>query len=658
MQRFKLQLWAPIIILPFITELQALPTGTESVLGNGSFSISQDGSQMNITAPDGSIFNHDAFNIAAGETVQFIQPSAQARVLNRILSSDVSTINGSLLANGEVFFASPAGLFFGETAVVDVGLLHVIGGQISDENFLSQTYNYESLVGTIENHGLIIARDIIFAGQKVVNSGQLRATEGEVSLLAGDSVILNSVDGSLSVDLTQSELTGTSVASDLAGQAVLQSGIINAQRVRLSASSISHSGSIDAQSVEFTNFSSLDASSGEIKSEQSILIPRDDIYGTGSEVMLSSSSNQLGNVSAQGPFANFKIRSNGSLEVIPSNSDSLSVQNADIKTSGGVMKLPSFSPIFTSSPSEFLVATDAEIILEDPESLFSYNQVVLFGTNMDSDTIAVTEEFQNNWHYLSSESLNIDDLQAGLSPQSILTLSAENQTFSGFSDGIAGRVGPTNEQPTGSSNIPDIPMQPSGEIPDVSYSDSVGGMPGFSPAETDHSNYNQEQGGLSLSQLEVAMKYGLFSNYSYVIKRLEKVTPIEQEETTIEIISEFEKLENLFTETGGVSSLFGGSFDVVQSSSESSSSSSTSDSNSESGDSQEEASDDDSASSGTTETSGSDKSGNGRIAQLKAIGAAPFAPIGMPVLSPNAAQVLETALSQEIEMNLQKFTDR
>jgi len=656
MQRFKLQLWVPIIILPFITELQALPTGTESVRGDGSFE--QIGSQMNITAPDGSIFNHQTFNIAAGETVQFIQPSAQARVLNRILSSDVSTINGSLLANGEVFFSSPAGLIFGETAVVDVGLLHVIGGQISDENFLAETYSYEDLVATSENDGLIMARDVVFAGQKVVNAGQLIAQNGSVSLLAGNSVQLSSVDGSLSVELTQSELTGTSVASDLAGQAVLQSGIINAPRVRLSASSISHSGSIDAQSIEFTNFSSLDASSGEIKSKQAMLIPRDDIYGTGSEVMLSSYSNKLGNVSALGSFANFKIRSNGSLEVIPSNNDGLLVQHADIKTSGGEIKLPSFSPIFTSSPSEFLVATDGEIILDDPESLFSYNQVVLFGTNMDSDTIVVTEEFQNNWHYLSSESLNVDDLKTGLSPQSILTLSAENPTFSGFSDGIAGRVGPTNEQPIGSSNIPGIPMQPSGEIPDGSYSDSVGSMPGFLPAETDHSNYIQEQQGLSLSQLEVAMKYGLFSNYSYVIKRLEKVTPIEQEEITFEIISGFEKLENLFKETGEVSSLFGGSFDVVQSSSESSSSSSTSDSNSESGDSQEEVTDDDSASSGTTETSGSDKSGNGRIAQLKVIGAAPFAPIGIPVLSPNAAQVLETALSEEIEMNLQKFTDR
>ncbi len=653
MQNFKLQLWAPIIIWLFLTELQALPTGTESVQGSGSFT--QNGSQMNITAPDGSIFNHQSFNIATGETVQFIQPSAEARVLNRILSSDVSTINGSLLANGEVFFSSPAGLIFGETAVVDVGLLHVIGGQISDENFLAETYSYEELVGTIENYGLIMARDVVFAGQKVVNAGQLIANTGSVSLLAGDSVQLSSVDGSLSVELTQSELTGSSVASDLAGQAVLQSGIIQAPRVQLSATSLSHSGSIDAQDVSFTNFSFLDASLGLIKSEQTTLVPRADVPDSGSEAMLSNTTNRLGPLYVQGHYHNLKIRSTGNLDVSPLNQESLLLQKADIKTSGGVINLPMFSPIFTASSSELLVATDGAILMENTEAPFSYNQVVLVGKNMDSDTIEVSEEFQNNWHYLTSESLNLDDLQPGLSPQSILTLSAENPSFSGFSDGISGKVGPTNEQLAGSSNIPGIPLQPSGEIPEVSYSDGVSSMPGFSPVETDHSKYNQEQGGLSLSQLEVAMNYGLFSNYSYIIKKLEKPPPIKQEEITIEIISEFEKLGNLFSETGGVSSLFGGSFDVVQSSSESSS---TNLSNSESGDSQEEASDDDSASSGTTESLGSDKSGNSRIAQLRAIGVAPFAPIGIPVLSPNAAQVLEMALSPKIEINLQKFTDR
>ena len=643
MQRFKLQLWVPIIIFPFITELQALPTGTESVRGDGSFE--QIGSQMNITAPDGSIFNHQTFNIAAGETVQFIQPSAQARVLNRILSSDVSTINGSLLANGEVFFSSPAGLIFGETAVVDVGLLHVIGGQISDENFLAETYSYEDLVGTIENYGLIMARDVVFAGQKVVNAGQLIAKNGSVSLLAGNSVQLSSVDGSLSVELTQSELGGTSVASDLAGQAVLQSGIIQAPRVQLSATSLSHSGSIDGQDVSFSKFSSLDASQGQIKSEQTTLIPRADVPDSGSEAILSNTTNRLGSVHIQGHYHDLKIRSAGNLDIFPLNQESLLLQKADLKTSGGVINLPSFSPIFTSSPSELVVATDGAVLMENAEAPFSYNQVVLFGTNMNPEVMPISEEFLNNWHHLNSESLDVDDLQAGLSPQSILTLSSENPSFTGFSNGVSGGVGPSNELSKDVSSIPSTPSSPSSQSPEISYLDNIGNIPDFFPSESDHSHTTQ-QIGLSLSQLEIAMNYGLFSNYSYIIQHKKE---------TIEIVSDFEKLESLFTESGGVSLIFGGSFDVVQSSSDSSSSN---DSTSESGDNQEDSSDSDSSSSGSTETSVSDKSGKGRMAQLKAVGAAPFAPISRPVLSPAAAQLLDMALSPQIEMNLQKFTDR
>jgi len=635
-----LKIWVPIIIWLCLAELQALPTGTESVRGDGSFT--QNGSQMNIDAPDGSIFNHQTFNIAAGETVQFIQPSAQARVLNRILSSDVSTINGSLLANGEVFFSSPAGLIFGETAVVDVGLLHVIGGQISDENFLAETYSYEDLVGTIENYGLIMARDVVFAGQKVVNAGQLIAKNGSVSLLAGNSVQLSSVDGSLSVELTQSELGGTSVASDLAGQAVLQSGIIQAPRVQLSATSLSHTGSIDGQDVSFSKFSSLDASQGQIKSEQTTLVPREDVPDSGSEAILSNTTNRLGSVHIQGHYHDLRIRSAGNLDIFPLNQESLLLQKADIKTSGGVINLPSFSPIFTSSPSELVVATDGAVLMENAEAPFSYNLVVLFGTNMNPEVMPISEEFLNNWHHLKSESLNVEDLQAGLSPQSILTLSAENPSFYGFSDGISGGVGPSNEQSSGDLSIPSTPASPSSQSPAITYSENVGNMPELPPIESEQTSPYSEVDGLSLSQLEVAMNYGLFSNYSYIIENKK-------------ISSNAEELESFFTESGGVSSIFGGSFDVVQSSSDSSSSN---DSTSESGDNQEDSSDSDSSSSGSTETSGSDKSGKGRMAQLKAVGAAPFAPISRPVLSPAAAQLLDMALSPQIEMNLQKFTDR
>ena len=43
----------------------------------------------------------------SGETVKFVQPSTNARVLNRINSSSLSTINGRVEANGKLYFAAP-----------------------------------------------------------------------------------------------------------------------------------------------------------------------------------------------------------------------------------------------------------------------------------------------------------------------------------------------------------------------------------------------------------------------------------------------------------------------------------------------------------------------------------------------------------------------
>ena len=100
------------MVLLFALSLHALPEGTVSVVGGGTFNSL--GKEMEITAPDGSIFQHQSFNVLSDETVRFVQPSTDSRVLNRIVSSDPSLINGSILANGKVYFASPGGLIFGE----------------------------------------------------------------------------------------------------------------------------------------------------------------------------------------------------------------------------------------------------------------------------------------------------------------------------------------------------------------------------------------------------------------------------------------------------------------------------------------------------------------------------------------------------------------
>ena len=62
------------------------PTGVAS----GSAEFSSAGSSLTITASDGAIINYSRFDVAAGESVRFVQPGADARVLNRVNSVDPS----------------------------------------------------------------------------------------------------------------------------------------------------------------------------------------------------------------------------------------------------------------------------------------------------------------------------------------------------------------------------------------------------------------------------------------------------------------------------------------------------------------------------------------------------------------------------------------
>ena len=100
---------------------KAGPEGVQVV--NGDVSIGQSGLNTTITASDRAIINYSSFNIAQPETVQFIQPSSSASVLNRILSANPTSINGTVQANGRVFFVNPAGVYFGAGARINASQL-------------------------------------------------------------------------------------------------------------------------------------------------------------------------------------------------------------------------------------------------------------------------------------------------------------------------------------------------------------------------------------------------------------------------------------------------------------------------------------------------------------------------------------------------------
>src|SRR5579883_2859236 len=91
-------------------------------VSSGAASLAQSGSTMNITqATPSAILNWQSFDIAAGNTVNFKQPSSSSVALNQIFEANPSQIFGTLTANGEVYLINPNGIVFGPHSSVNVG---------------------------------------------------------------------------------------------------------------------------------------------------------------------------------------------------------------------------------------------------------------------------------------------------------------------------------------------------------------------------------------------------------------------------------------------------------------------------------------------------------------------------------------------------------
>ena len=148
-----------------------------------------------------AIINWNRFNIGSGETVRFLQPNAQAAVLNRVTGLDPSTIQGQLQANGRVFLLNPNGILFGPGAVVDVGSFTASTLKMSDEDFLSGNYRLtqdQNLpLAALTNQGQIRVAEggfVVLVSPLLDNQGMIVAQAGTVQLGASTRATF-SVDG-------------------------------------------------------------------------------------------------------------------------------------------------------------------------------------------------------------------------------------------------------------------------------------------------------------------------------------------------------------------------------------------------------------------------------------------------------------------------------
>lgn len=233
---------------------------------HGSAAISQQGHLTTIEASHNSVIHYSAFSILPQETVRFVQPGASSRVLNRVTGHERSMIQGHLQANGIVYLVNPAGVYFAQGSMIDVAGLYAAAGHVSNEDFLAGNDLFTQISGSVVNEGTIEGRAVHLIGRSVANRGSIAASDGIVTLLAGDEVYVREQGGRVLVRIDGFDIgdggqpsAGRSAPSIEGEAGVDQSGSIRASRGRVIL------GAGDLYSLAVRNSGSVEAAGGGVR---------------------------------------------------------------------------------------------------------------------------------------------------------------------------------------------------------------------------------------------------------------------------------------------------------------------------------------------------------------------------------------------------------
>ncbi len=277
--RWALKALAASLWLAYAASASALPQGGEVTAGSASVTVAP-GKLTIVQGSPSAVLNWQSFSIGAGEAVQFVQPSANAVALNRVVGTDPSTILGSLSSNGKVFLVNPNGILFGKGASVSVGGLVASTLNLTDDDFMAGRYTFSgSSTQAVRNQGTLNAPGgyIALLGAHVSNDGVIAARMGSVSLAGGQAITLDVAgDGLLNIQIDQGAVNAlvsnggliqadgghvlmtAQAAGQLLKTVVNNTGVIQAQSL------VNHNGSIkllgDMQSGTVNAAGTLDAS--------------------------------------------------------------------------------------------------------------------------------------------------------------------------------------------------------------------------------------------------------------------------------------------------------------------------------------------------------------------------------------------------------------
>ena len=156
-----------------------------------------------ITAPNGSIFYWNNFDIGSNHTVNVLQGINDA-TLSKVNAVDgmATGIFGHLHADGTFMLIAPRGLIFGADAYVSARNFVGSSLDISDADFTDGIYQFSGGgIGEVANYGEISAEQVALIGRKVLNAGVIRSPNGYVLMAAGDRVFLGTEGSSVVVEV-------------------------------------------------------------------------------------------------------------------------------------------------------------------------------------------------------------------------------------------------------------------------------------------------------------------------------------------------------------------------------------------------------------------------------------------------------------------------
>jgi filamentous hemagglutinin family protein len=161
---------------------------------------------------EGVVIDWSSFNIASGQTTNFVQPNSSAIAVNRIGSASASRIMGTLDANGRIVLINGNGLLFGKGTQVNVGSLVATSTDGTDQEVLAGHFTKAgNQNASIVNNGRIDAAThgtVALVAPNVSNFGIVRAKFGTVALGAGNRFTVDFNGDGLATFATQGDVNG------------------------------------------------------------------------------------------------------------------------------------------------------------------------------------------------------------------------------------------------------------------------------------------------------------------------------------------------------------------------------------------------------------------------------------------------------------------